>query len=337
MLVPPRSTPAPIVQSVEFKPNGGGWGATATDPVPDRDRITPPVLDPAENAPVNPTPITVRLQAGFPLGEVRSHHHPVKAEKVDDSSQIIRLAEGVVPADRDFELTWTPAAEKAPSGGLFREHVGDADYLLAYVTQPAVDNATKKPMPREVIFVIDNSGSMGGISIVQAKASLLYALGRLQQGDRFNVIRFDDSMTVLFPSPVPADAEHVGTATSFVRGLQAAGGTDMGPAMRAGLRDDNREDASYVRQVVFLTDGAIGNEQQLFETISALRGRSRVFMVGIGSAPNTFLMTRASELGRGAFTHIGSVEQVEERMRELFAKLESPVVTGLTAKFSGSK
>jgi Ca-activated chloride channel family protein len=85
---------------------------------------------------------------------------------------------------------------------------------------------------------------------------------------------------------------------------------------------------------VFLTDGAIGNEQQLFDTIASLRGRSRVFMVGIGSAPNTFLMTRAAEIGRGAFTHIGSVDQVEERMRELFAKLENPAVTGLTAKFS---
>jgi Ca-activated chloride channel homolog len=89
-----------------------------------------------------------------------------------------------------------------------------------------------------------------------------------------------------------------------------------------------------VRQVVFLTDGAIGNEQQLFETITAMRGRSRIFMVGIGSAPNTYLMTRAAELGRGAFTHIGSVEQVEERMRGLFARLENPAVTGLTAKFS---
>ena len=336
MVVAPRYNPAPIVQSVEFKPNGG-WGVTGTDPVPDRDRITPPVLDPAEHAPINPTAITVRLQAGFALGEVKSHHHPVKTEKVDDSSQIIRLAEGVVPADRDFELTWTPAAEKAPSVGLFREHVGDADYLLAYVTPPSVDNATQKPLPREVIFVIDNSGSMGGTSIVQAKASLLYALGRLQPGDRFNVIRFDHTMTVLFPVPVPADATHIGRATSFVSALQAEGGTEMLPAMRAALSDGNREDASYVRQVVFLTDGAIGNEEQMFETISALRGRSRIFMVGIGSAPNTFLMTRAAELGRGAFTHIGSTEQVEERMRGLFSKLENPAVTGLSARFSEAK
>ena len=338
MVVAPRYNPAPIIQSVDFKPNGGGWGATASDPVPDRDRITPPVLDPREHAPINPTAITVRLQAGFALGEVKSHHHPVKTEKVSDGSQIIRLAEGVVPADRDFELTWVPAAEKAPSVGLFREHVGDAEYLLAYVTPPPVDNATQKPLPREVIFVIDNSGSMGGVSIVQAKASLLYALGRLQPGDRFNVIRFDDTMDVLFPAgAVPADAPHIARATSFVSALQAAGGTEMLPAMRAALSDSKREDASYVRQVVFLTDGAIGNEEQMFETISALRGRSRIFMVGIGSAPNTFLMTRAAELGRGAFTHIGSTEQVEERMRGLFSKLENPAVTGLTAKFSDAK
>jgi Ca-activated chloride channel family protein len=217
---------------------------------------------------------------------------------------------------------------------LFREHVGNSDYLLAFVTPPSVADASQKLPPREVIFVIDNSGSMGGTSIVQAKASLLYALHRLQPNDRFNVIRFDDTMDVLFPASMPADAEHLGIATSFVSALEARGGTEMVPAMRAALTDDALGETDHVRQVIFLTDGAIGNEQQLFETITAMRGRSRVFMVGIGSAPNTYLMTRAAELGRGAFTHIGSVDQVEERMRGLFAKLENPAVTGLSATFS---
>ena len=123
----------------------------------------------------------------------------------------------MVPADRDFELTWKPAAETAPSVGLFREHVGNADYLLAFVTPPAVEQAEQKPLPREVVFVIDNSGSMGGTSIVQAKASLIYALGRLQPTDRFNVIRFDHTMDVLFPASVPADAEHLRRANVFRR------------------------------------------------------------------------------------------------------------------------
>ena len=103
LVVAPRYNPAPIVQTVDL--GAGGFG-TVVDPVPDRDRIEPPVLDPRVNAPVNPVTITVRLQAGFPLGEVKSHHHAVTTETVADDTRVIKLAEGPVPADRDFELTW---------------------------------------------------------------------------------------------------------------------------------------------------------------------------------------------------------------------------------------
>jgi Ca-activated chloride channel family protein len=190
-------------------------------------------------------------------------------------------------------------------------------------------------LAREIVFVIDNSGSMGGTSITQAKASLLFALDRLKSNDRFNVIRFDHTMDVLFGDTVAADTENVARAKAFVSALQASGGTEMVPPMKAALADRRGQDSQYLRQIVFLTDGEIGNEQELFDTIAAMRGRSRVFMVGIGSAPNSFLMTRAAEIGRGTFTHIGSVDQVQERMRELIEKLESPVVTGLTATFAG--
>jgi Ca-activated chloride channel family protein len=178
---------------------------------------------------------------------------------------------------------------------------------------------------------------MGGTSIVQAKASLVYALGRLKPTDRFNVIRFDHGMDVLFRGVIPASPEHVAQAQAFVTRLQAQGGTEMVPPMRAALSDQGGDDRLSLRQVVFLTDGAISNEQELLDTVTAMRGRSRVFMVGIGSAPNSFLMTRVAEVGRGTFTHIGSVEQVEERMRALFEKLESPAVTNLSASFTDAQ
>ncbi len=336
MVVGPRYNPAPVVQTVDLRTGDNGWGSASNDPVPDRDRISPPVLDPKDNAPVNPTTISIRLQAGFPIGDIKSHHHNVKIDNPDASTRVITLADGAVPADRDFELTWTAASEKTPSVGLFREQVAGNDYLLAYVTPPMVNDAEQKPLPREVIFVIDNSGSMGGTSIAQAKAGLLYALGRLQPNDRFNVIRFDNTMDTLFPDVVVADGAHVARAQAFVTALQAQGGTEMIPPMRAALTD-RHADGNTVRQVVFLTDGEIGNEQQLFDTIAAMRGRSRVFMVGIGSAPNSYLMTRAAELGRGTFTHIGSIDQVEGRMRELFGKLENPAVTQLSVTFSDTK
>src|SRR5215204_1900548 len=182
LVVGPRYNPKPLAHTVDFPPPG---------------RAAPPVLDPREHAPINPVAIAVRLQAGFPLGEVKSHHHAVKVDVIADDTRAIRLADGPVPADRDFELTWRPAAAKAPAVGLFRERVGTADYLIAFVTPPAVPQAEEK-RAREIIFVIDNSGSMGGTSIVQAKASLLFGLARLNPGDRFNVIRFDHTLDVLF-------------------------------------------------------------------------------------------------------------------------------------------
>ena len=331
-VVAPRYVPAPVAQTAEV--SGRGWGEVS-DSVPDRDRIVAPVLDPAVEPPTNPVAITVRLNAGFPLGEVKSHHHAVTMEAPSADACVVKLDAHVVPADRDFELTWTPAATAAPAVGLFREHVGNADYLLALVTPPLLADAKAKPLPREVVFVIDNSGSMGGTSIMQAKASLIYALERLKPADRFNVIRFDDTMDVLFTDPVVASPDNIGRAKSFVAALQARGGTEMVPPVKAALADRGGAGERAIRQVVFLTDGEIGNEQELFETIAAMRGRSRVFMVGIGSAPNSFLMTRAAEIGRGTFTHIGSVDQVQDRMRELIDKLESPAVTNLAVRYSG--
>lgn len=293
-----------------------------------------PRVDPRVRGRINPVTITVHLRAGFALADVSSTSHAVNVADVRGGKRIT-LAARDTPADRDFVLTWRARAASAPALGLFHEKVAGGHYVLAQVTPP-IARRTTTPSPRDIVFVIDNSGSMGGESMQQAKASLAYGLARLKPGDRFNVVRFDDSLTVLFPEVVAADAAHVAKAQRFVAGLDAEGGTEMIPAMAAALKDDRAGDTGRLRQVVFLTDGAIGDEQGLFDTITALRGRSRVFMVGIGSAPNTYLMSRAAELGRGTFTHIGSTDAVEEEMRRLFEKLENPVATNLVATFEGT-
>ncbi len=300
-----------------------------SDPVPDRDRIEPPVLDPRTSDPVNPVSISISLNAGFALGDVKSHHHALNVQSTDDMSRTITLSDTTVPADRDFELTWT-AKGTAPQVGLFTETINGKDYMLATVTPPSVPSSTPA-LPREAIFVIDNSGSMDGPSMVQAKAALLMGLGKLKATDRFNVIRFDDTMDMLFPTAVPADQLNLDVAIRFVSALQANGGTEMLAPLKASLIDDLASAKTHLRQVVFITDGAIGNEQEMFATLSNQRGRSRVFMVGIGSAPNSYLMTRAAELGRGTFTFIGDASQVTSRMDELFNKIGQPVVTGLSA------
>lgn len=332
MVVAPRYSPQPVVQTVDLDSR---TGYAVSDPVPDREKIEAPVLDPKENARINPVTLTVNLKAGFPLGEVKSAFHDVDIANLDDLSRRITLKSGNVPADRDFELTWKAIEGKSPYAGLFRETVGSKTYLLAFVTPPATASEAK-PVKREIVFVIDNSGSMAGPSMEQAKESLALAISRLKPEDRFNVVRFDDTMTVHFPSLVEATPDKREDAIAYVRGLTADGGTEMLPALEAALRTQGPVEAGALRQVVFLTDGAIGNETQLFDEIQRNRGDARVFTVGIGSAPNSHFMTKAAEYGRGTFTLIGSEKDVAERMGELFTKLESPAMTDISASFEGA-
>src|SRR5690606_8609727 len=135
----------------------------------------------------------------------------------------------------------------------------------------------------------------------------------------------------LFGASRDATRENVRRAIRWVASLEARGGTEMKAALRLAL--NGREDPDHVRQVVFLTDGAVGNEAALFRLLRERLGGSRLFTIGIGSAPNSHFMTRAAQLGRGTFTYIGRIEEVGERMGELFAKLESPVLKSLEVRW----
>ena len=336
MVVAPRYSPQPIVQMVDFS-NNGNSGFGVVDPVPDRNEIAAPILDPRENAAINPVTLTVKLAAGFPIGSVDSPFHELLSKEQDDATRILTLKNESFPADRDFELNWRAKGE-APNAALFREEIDGKNYVLAFVTPPEIDVSKLPKKDREVIFVIDNSGSMAGESMDQAKLALEDALARLKPNDKFNVVRFDDTYEVLFDDAVSADRENLTIASRFVRGLQADGGTEMLAALQAALVDKNRADADIdrIRQVVFITDGAIGNEQQLFSSIASAKGRSRVFTVGIGSAPNSYFMTRAAEIGRGTFTHVGAIDQIKAKMGSFFAKLENPVMTGLSVQGIGA-
>jgi Ca-activated chloride channel homolog len=296
--------------------------------VSDAERITPPVMRPGTEAErTNPVAIHVALDAGVPLAALESPYHRIDVKELGESRREITLAEGATPAKRDFELAWTPRAAALPQAAWFTEERDGAYYGLLMVLPPPAARAAR--LPREVVFVLDTSGSMGGASIRQAKQALELALGRLQPGDRFNVIEFNSSARALFPSAREADTDNLRAAARWVRALEARGGTEMASALHLAL--DGAQDSPHVRQVIFLTDGAVGNEEQLFGLIRSRLGGSRLFTVGIGSAPNSHFMTKAAALGRGTFTYIGRIDEVHSRMSELFAKLETPVLKGLQA------
>lgn len=328
MVVGPRYIPG---APAEGQGAGTGW-ANNTDQVPDASRITPPVLDPAKHGPSNPVRLKVVLDAGVPLARVDSPYHAI-VQRDADGGRIVELAEGSVPANKDFELKWTPAASHAPQAALFTESKGDKRYALLMVMPPAKEVAAAR-LPREVVFVIDTSGSMSGSSIAQARDALELAIARLSEQDSFNVVEFNSYAKALYADARPATAANRDNAVRWVRRLQAQGGTEMALALNLAL--NGRENPGRVRQVIFLTDGAVGNEDNLFKLIKDKLGDSRLFTVGIGSAPNSHFMGKAAQTGRGTFTYIGKIEEVKEKMGSLFAKLESPVLKGIDIAWPGS-
>jgi Ca-activated chloride channel family protein len=302
-----------------------GWSPDS-DVVPDASRVTPPVLPPDEPR-RNPVAIRVDLDPGFPLQSLTSRSHPIVTESRGDGRYRVRLRDAQVPADRDFELVWTPRPGKMPHAAVYSEQKGSSTYVLLTLFPPVGPEVAVARLPREVIYVIDTSGSMEGLSIQQARRALALAIQRLRPGDRFNVIRFGNDTEALFDASRPCDDSTRQAALAWVNALRASGGTEMAGALEAALLGS--DDPKSVRQVVFLTDGSVGNEDQLFGIIRQRLGDTRLFTVGIGSAPNAHFMGKAAEFGHGTFTFIGDVSEVEEKMGRLFAVLESPVLTGI--------
>ncbi len=308
---------------------GSGWSSD-TDRVPDASLITPPQVTASQGHKLS---LTANVNAGMPLDIIASRYHPVSVSKAEDRYQVTMSA-GSSPMDHDFELFWRAVPSAVPRAMSFVENVQGKPYYLLMVLPPDRDTSEVQPIPREVIFIIDTSGSMHGVSMQQAKQAVQLALRGLTVGDRFNIIEFNSVTTSLYPSSQQADDSRLREAAAFVKSLQANGGTEMRPALAQAL--DSPASEAHLRQVVFVTDGSVGYEDELFNMIESKLGAARLFTVGIGSAPNSWFMRKAAEAGRGSFTFISALHEVQEKMERLFRKLSRPQVTDIDVQWPSS-
>jgi len=324
LAITPRYNPGSAGTLIQNTTLDGGW-AILPGEIPNRVQIDPPDTEqPA--AGLKPVTLEVELNTGYPLEQVASRYHAIDRYTDELGRTRIEL-QGPVPAERDFVLEWRPRADRAPTAAFFTEHTEAGDYGLLMVMPPDAAFEQQARPPREIIFIVDTSGSMGGASIRQAREALILALQQLQPDDRFNLIQFNDQARSLFPQPISADSGHIRQALAWTNGLQANGGTNMAPALSQAFA--MRNSGGHLQQVIFITDGAVSNEAELVQLIHQNLANRRLFTVGIGSAPNTHFMTEAANMGKGSFTYIGQVSEVAEKMSALFAQLEHPALTDL--------
>jgi len=331
LAVTPRFIPGtPIADRITDR-KGSGWSAD-TDRVPDASRITPPMITHATDHRVT---FHAEINAGVALEFIASRYHPISVSPINVSDTrehyTVELAGTDVPLDHDLELTWKPFPDRAPRAMLFSEVLDQQPHVLLMMLPPNDVSAPLTGFPRELVFVVDTSGSMHGTSLSQATRALTLALDGLRPADLFNVIQFNSVTHALFPDSVAATATNISIAKRYVAGLVANGGTQMRPAIEQALRSPPGD--SYLRQVIFITDGSVGNEAELFRLIERNLGNTRLFTVGIGSAPNSWFMRKAAEAGRGTFTFISALHEVKEKMTRLFRKLEQPQITDIIVEW----
>ena len=300
--------------------SGHGW-AINNRRVNDASEITPPQSRKTRGQDVS---INILLDMGLPISEVRSSYHQIN-QHIENQRVKVNLANKRIAMDRDFNISWQLAESLTPQAAFFKSSDQHFDYGLLMVTPGKTTSA--QVLSKEIIYVLDNSGSMGGVAIEQAKLALIAGIELLGERDSFNVIAFSDQTRVLFTQSKIASLDNRRLASHWVGNIQAGGGTEMAPALQLAL--DDKHELSRFRQIVFITDGAIGNEDELFTIIENQLQDARLHTVGIGSAPNGYFMAEAAELGRGTYRYIGQVNEVQQQISQLFFDISRPLLRNI--------
>ncbi len=316
---------------VEFNPRDlevqGGWAA-ATDKVPDAPEITPPQAHSLLPADSHQFSLSLRVNPGLATNGVLSPSHAVRNQHAMADALLVELSNGSGPLDRDLVLHWQARDAANTQAAFFQQTMSHDDqteyYSMIMVTPPQVGIHA---LPRDLTFVIDTSGSMGGTSIQQAKKALLQALSHLDVNDRFNVIEFNSRFTTLYGKSQYATPNNLLAAQRLVMGLEAGGGTEMSGPLSFAMQNPAEE--GVLKQIVFITDGSVGNEAELLGMIKDQLGEGRLFTVAIGSAPNNFFMRKAASFGRGIYLNINKLSEVSEKIEQLSRRIQQPVMQNI--------
>lgn len=323
MVVGPRYIPGAATSA------GAGGTSPNTDRVPDASRITPPVT-PAGTRAGHDISLEVSLDAGVPIDDLRSRTHEIDVAKANDRSARVRLKNMSEIPNKDFVLRYDVAGSKVQDAVL--THRAERGGFFTLILQPPDRVTAEDVTPKEIVFVIDTSGSMMGFPIEKAKEAMKLALDGLYPQDTFNLITFAGDTHILFPQPVPATKENLLKAQEFLASREGSGGTEMMKAIRAALEPSDKQD--HIRIVCFMTDGYVGNDMEIISEIQK-HSNARIFSFGIGSSVNRYLLDKMAEYGRGEVEYVGLNDDGSAAARRFHERVRSPLLTDISVDWAG--
>lgn len=333
----------PMVVGPRYIPGSGSAPAPmtkgqATTQVPDASNITPPVTPPGTRA-GHDISLSLRITTPLPLTNVRCESHEVQLQQIASGQTLattISLKNQATLPNRDFVLRYRLGGESISDAFLFHQDPRGGYFTL--VLQPPARVEPSAVVPRELIFVLDTSGSMSGYPIEKAKKVILLALESMLPADTFNLITFSGDTHILWDKPRPNSPANRGEAISFLHSRSGGGGTEMMKAIEAALVKTTRtprEGAAPIRIVCFLTDGYVGNDAAIINYVKQNAATTRVFSLGIGNSVNRYLLEGMARAGRGEVEYVLLESSADEAVQRLHERMRAPVLTDISLDWGG--
>ena len=296
--------------------------------VPDASRITPK-SPPEGMRSGHDISLEVALDAGLIIDKIDSKTHPTDVQRPDAHSARLRLKDNETIPNKDFVLRYDVAGQAIQDALL--THRSDKGGFFTLILQPPDYVGAKDATPKELVFVLDTSGSMNGFPIEKAKETMKLALDSLYPADTFNLITFAGDTRILFPQPVPATRANLNRAQQFLRSSTGEGGTEMMTAIKAALEPSDKQ--SHVRIVCFMTDGYVGNDMEIISEVQK-HPNARVFSFGIGSSVNRFLLDKMAEAGRGEVEYVDLNADGSAAARRFHERVRNPLLTDIAIEWN---
>jgi Ca-activated chloride channel family protein len=303
--------------------------APDTDQVPDASQISPQFV-PRGMRSGNDISLEIMLDAGVPIDDITGKSHELEVDRLNAHSARLRLKSGAMIPNKDFVLHYDVAGKTIQDALL--THRSEKGGYFTLILQPPDRVTVEDVTPKELVFVLDTSGSMGGFPIEKAKETMKLALDGLYPTDTFNLITFAGDTRILFPAPVRATSANLRKAQAFLASSSGEGGTEMMQAIKAALEPSDAQD--HVRIVCFMTDGYVGNDMEIISEIQK-HPNARVFAFGIGSSVNRFLLDKMADAGRGEVEYVALNDDGSAAARRFHERVRNPLLTDISVDWKG--
>lgn len=328
----------PMVVGPRYIPGGGSAPApmttgTPTAQVPDADKITPPVTPKGTRA-GHDISLAVTIDAGLPIHDLHSELHEIDAGPITaaaDGPWRVTLKDETEIPNRDFILRYRTGADGISDA--FLVHEDERGRFFTLVLQPPARVLPDQIVPRELIFVLDTSGSMSGFPIEKSKEVMTRLVETMQPSDTFNIITFAGDTHILWDRPRPATDENIALAREFLKSRSGGGGTEMMKAIDAALRPSphrgRQPEIAPIRIVCFMTDGYVGNDMAIIDAVKKNAGTTRVFSFGAGNSVNRFLLDGMAQAGRGEVEYVTLESDADAAVERFHTRVLAPVLTDI--------